>query len=369
MKKNKIILLIFLLIILLFSLIIFSTIFAITNSNSKLILSGISINNIDISNLTLEEAREKTITTLEKRLENNITLKYEEFETTISPAEIDYSFDITESIQKAYSIGKSGNIFQNNFSILNSMYNTQNFNVTTSYNEEKLNNIIEDLSVKIPGLAIEPSYYISDNSLVILKGSNGIELLKNDTKSAILSNFENLLLNENIDSSLSLITQNKKVSNINIESIYNEIHSEAQNASIQKNPFKLNPGSNGIDFAITLDEAKKMLSEDLEEYIIPLTYTKPEITINDLGDDIFPHTLSYFTTKYNESNEERVTNLKLSAEKINGTILLPGQTFSFNQTVGKRTIEAGYQESVIYVNGQAEIRSWWRCLSNIFHII
>lgn len=62
-------------------------------------------------------------------------------------------------------------------------------------------------------------------------------------------------------------------------------------------------------------------------------------------------TLSTFTTK-TTSNSKRNTNVKLAAQAINGTILQPGEEFSFNDTVGQRTAEKGYQGAAAYNNGE-----------------
>ena len=62
--------------------------------------------------------------------------------------------------------------------------------------------------------------------------------------------------------------------------------------------------------------------------------------------------MSSFTTKYDLSNKDRATNLELAASKINGTILAPGEEFSYNKIVGARTIAAGYKEAKIYSNGK-----------------
>ncbi|MCI8269750.1 MAG: vanomycin resistance protein VanB [Lachnospiraceae bacterium] len=62
-------------------------------------------------------------------------------------------------------------------------------------------------------------------------------------------------------------------------------------------------------------------------------------------------TLSSFTTK-TTSNSRRNTNVKLSAEAINGTILQPGEEFSFNETVGQRTEAKGYKGAAAYNNGE-----------------
>ena len=71
-----------------------------------------------------------------------------------------------------------------------------------------------------------------------------------------------------------------------------------------------------------------------------------------IGTEAFPDLLSTFSTKYAASNKNRTTNLILAANKINGTVLMPGETFSYNKVVGARTIAAGYREAPIYVKGE-----------------
>lgn len=51
-------------------------------------------------------------------------------------------------------------------------------------------------------------------------------------------------------------------------------------------------------------------------------------------------------------NDDRNKNIKLACEKINGTIVKPGQEFSFNKTVGERTEEKGYLYAPAYLEGQ-----------------
>ena len=54
---------------------------------------------------------------------------------------------------------------------------------------------------------------------------------------------------------------------------------------------------------------------------------------------------------YNAGNTNRTTNLKLAVNKINGTVLLPNEEFSYNKVVGERTISAGYKMAATYSNG------------------
>lgn len=62
-------------------------------------------------------------------------------------------------------------------------------------------------------------------------------------------------------------------------------------------------------------------------------------------------TIASFTTK-TTANSKRNTNVKLSAQAINGKILQPGEEFSFNDVVGQRTEAKGYKGAAAYNNGE-----------------
>ena len=143
-----------------------------------------------------------------------------------------------------------------------------------------------------------------------------------------------------------------EIEDIDIEKIHNEIYKEAKNAYVEENPTKVYSHVDGVDFAISIDEAKEIINEDKEEYVIPLEITVPEVTIDDIAEQVFPEKLSSFTTRYDANNENRTNNILLAIEKIDGTILFPGETFSYNKTVGERTIKNGYKEATVYSGGK-----------------
>ena len=62
--------------------------------------------------------------------------------------------------------------------------------------------------------------------------------------------------------------------------------------------------------------------------------------------------LSEFSTNYNAGAVGRTKNLQIAAGKIDGTIVMPGEEFSFNKVVGKRTVQDGYQNAPVYENGK-----------------
>ena len=61
---------------------------------------------------------------------------------------------------------------------------------------------------------------------------------------------------------------------------------------------------------------------------------------------------SQFFTSYQTSSEERKSNIALAVKSINGTLLGAYEEFSFNRTVGERTVKRGYKTAKIIVGGE-----------------
>lgn len=59
-----------------------------------------------------------------------------------------------------------------------------------------------------------------------------------------------------------------------------------------------------------------------------------------------------FSTAFYTSSNERAHNISLAAKKIDGCVLNPGETFSFNEVVGKRTRENGFKDAKVILNGE-----------------
>ena len=59
-----------------------------------------------------------------------------------------------------------------------------------------------------------------------------------------------------------------------------------------------------------------------------------------------------FSTAFYTSSNERAHNISLAAKKIDGYVILPGETFSFNEVVGKRTSKNGFKDAKVILNGE-----------------
>lgn len=336
-------------IILLIILGILSTIFALLNINNDKIISGISILGIDVSALTKEEATTKINKNLNTRLNSELVFSHNEQLYNILPNQLECSYNVSEAVDKAYSYGRDGNIFQNNFDILNTLFKKVNINPSFTYNEDLCNSIIEQMNSNFEDGLKQASYTIDGNNLVITAGKSGNVIVSDNLKDMIVDKLT--AIDYNTDS-IEVPVEMKEPDSIDIDKIHSEIYKEPVDAYYTKEPFAVYPSSTGLDFNISIDEAKNLLNTASETYTIPLKTLYPNVTTNDIGMEAFPDTLATFSTSYASSNANRSTNIALAASKLNGKVLMPGEEFSFNDTVGKRTASAGFKTATVYSNGQ-----------------
>lgn len=353
-KKSTDVLSIFTLLLILFivTVLLVFTIFTVYNIFNTNIISGVSIKGVDVSGLSPSDAKYQLDNYLKDKLPEEITLTYGDFKTTISLSQMDISFDTKTATNSAFQIGRKDNIFENNLTVLSVMFGNINIEPNVTFNKELLTKNLEDISTQLPDTVIQSSYYIEEDELIITAGKEGKVV---DTKATIEAIQNAISSFSALDTPVQIAVKTEQPKEIDVETIYNEVRKDPVDAYYTTEPFEVHPSENGIDFKISLEEAKtSVASEKKEEYSIPLNIITPNVTTNMIGTEAFPDLLSTYSTKYAASNTNRTTNLILAANKINGTVLMPGETFSYNKVVGARTIAAGYKEAPIYVQGRVE---------------
>lgn len=102
-----------------------------------------------------------------------------------------------------------------------------------------------------------------------------------------------------------------------------------------------------IEAGTQLEKLKN--GETITLKVITLT---PNVTLQSLNAKLFNHTLSEYSTLYSSSNKNRSKNIEIAANKINGTILAPGEDFSYNNIVGPRTAANGFLDAPMFENGE-----------------
>lgn len=351
-KRRKTIKISIIAVVIIILLIALTTSFAISTMMSNKIIKGIMINDVDVSGLTKSEACQILEEKMKNRKEGTIKLKYNEYQKDLAIEQLEVSANVEETVDKALEKGRTSNIFVNNFEIIKDKFSKQNLNIDVKYNEEELDKFLTETSAELPGGVQEYTYSIEESELIITPGKSGIVLDQEKMKQEI--NDELTDLGKEFQTDREIAVKEEQAVPIDLDKIYGEIHTDPQDAYIIESPFQVVVDKNGVDFAITMEEAKALLTEQKDEYVIPLKITKAQKTVSSLGSRAFPNELANFTTRYDAGNTSRTTNLAIACKKLNGQVIQPGEVFSYNKALGKRSVENGYKEAAIYANGGVE---------------
>lgn len=108
-----------------------------------------------------------------------------------------------------------------------------------------------------------------------------------------------------------------------------------------------------IDIDALCNKIKESIDPDpekIENVTVDLQDYSPSITSADLSK--ITGIMSSYSSSFSNSDTGRVENLRISTGYINGTVLMPGEEFSYNNTIGETTPERGYKEANTYVGSE-----------------
>ncbi|MYL35246.1 hypothetical protein GLW05_16835 [Pontibacillus yanchengensis] len=131
------------------------------------------------------------------------------------------------------------------------------------------------------------------------------------------------------------------------------VHKDAINAKIGDSG-EIIPGKTGYHLY------QEKFTRMVYSYLLgkgPMTIEAPKLPTHPKVDseilaNIRTQQIGHYVTYFNSNNKERTHNIKLAAEAVDSHAVFPGETFSFNQVVGKRTKEKGYLPAPVIVKGE-----------------
>lgn len=150
---------------------------------------------------------------------------------------------------------------------------------------------------------------------------------------------------------------------ITIKNFLDKIESETNKEP--KNAVLTMPKSGVI--SISKEEVGKKLDRaDLQKQIESSLISTQDILLNAKVQDLQPtiteamlkninSLVSSYSTRYSGSTVGRGSNIAIATKFLNGILLMPGDTFSFNDIVGKRTPERGFQEAPVIIKNKLEV--------------
>ena len=107
-----------------------------------------------------------------------------------------------------------------------------------------------------------------------------------------------------------------------------------------------------LDVTATMKRLQEQLQEGKVETLELVINESAQPTITDKDLVSITSILGSFTTYFDGSNTSRAHNIHLASQKIHQTLIPAGGIFSFNQVVGERTPEAGYDDAPVFIGGR-----------------
>ena len=124
--------------------------------------------------------------------------------------------------------------------------------------------------------------------------------------------------------------------------------------SVENGQVVLHPAKNGkrIDIAATMKALKESVATGNINTLSLVYTTENTVKVTDADLKSLTTVLASYTTSFDPSNTNRTNNIEIAANKMNGTLVKPGQNFSFNEVVGERTAEAGFDDAPVMIDGK-----------------
>ena len=324
-----------------------------------LILSNVTVAGVDVGGMTRRDAEEAVRSVTDPLYSaGTMVVSLPDGAVKLSPDDTGVRLDVRGAVKAAYAYGRSGSREQRQADYNASL--TGSYEVSLlPYVEADEDFIIESLntySEEHTSIYTPSSYALEGTmpelsldkfkesapcqTLMLTLGTPGGTLDAEAVTQKILSAYAAGEFTVRID----VVDENSLPAPLDLTRIHAELYIPPVDSTLDLQEFEVIPGSYGYTFDLAL--ARELL--DQAEYgdtvTVPMEYVRPQVMEDDV---LFQDVLGTYATPHN-TNENRNNNLRLACQTIDGLILMPGDEFSFNGTLGQRTAEKGYKPAPAY---------------------
>lgn len=272
---------------------------------------------------------------------------------TIKAEDVDFKFDVDKTAQNIIEFGRDSNIFKNNFNILKAFFSKKEIEPVYTYDNEKLDGVIKNIDLTIRDRYVDDSYSLDEKEgkLIIVNGKTGNAINDNNEKENIIKALEDK--NEN---TYDLKIEKKVPQELDVDKVYSEVKREAKDAYIDKtvSPQKYVAEVVGFDFDVNSLKEVLALPENKEEgktIEFKVNVIEPKVKLVNITADLCKDKLAGYTTYFPAGSYARSNNLKIALSYMNGVVVMPGETYSYNKNIGDTTASKGYQAAATFKGG------------------
>ena len=319
--------------------------------NQDTVLPNVWADGIELSGMTFEEAKQMLVW---MGYESNAvgvsaTIVFPDSSSfSITGEEAGFSLNAEEAAKAAYEYGKGGSFFENEIAYIRAYRNKTDLRDLSSANFDE-NYVYEAAAAHTKtynDTLVNDAININKNNIVIVKGitfapADEAEVYELTVTTLFQAMSDKTQLNAIYDPK---VTTEKE---IDLNVLYDTIHVEPVSAVYNPETFSATESSPGVSFDMAAAQALLDRAGMGEEIVIPLVTIEPEVKSEDINSLLFRDVLAVSTTNIG-GNSNRLNNVTLAASLIDGTMLNPGEMFSFNEIVGPRTVARGFMEAGAY---------------------
>ena len=307
---------------------------------------------VKLSGMTFEEARRELIAMGYENTADGVsaTIVYPDGSSfSITGDEAGFSQNAEDAAKAAYDYGRGGAFFNNEVSYIKALMSRTDLNDVSAavFQEDHVREVVAEHTKAYNDTLINDAITMNEDSIVIVKG---ITFAPAD-ESEVYDLMVTTLYQAMADKAQLVVDYDPELSvekEIDLDDLYNSVSVDPVDAIYNPETFSGTESSQGTTFDVSDAQTKLDKAGMGDQIVIPLMRLEPNVRKADIDSRLFRDLLAESTT-YIGGNSNRYNNIVLAAEFINGTLLNPGEVFSFNDIVGQRTAERGFKEAGAYV--------------------
>lgn len=309
------------------------------------VYEGIYFKDIPLGGKTQEEVKQIISDYEENMPSQEFTAKFHDISITFSPSAVGFNYNAEEMAKAAYDTYRTGGKLERAFQVWKAK--NGKVEIKSSYlNDEELFKQTAKTLLSEQGITDAPyTLAYSDTAVTVTINDTG-EYVDID---AFYSQMKQRMA---VEDYTVLELQGMPIGVPSADDIYNAIYVKAENARAETVDGKTKIIPHVIGRSVDKKSLEEHLNKGEKSFQLKLNKTYPTIKTENIEGQFFHDVLGTYRTNYNASLKGRTQNVSLAAKKINGTVLNNGDIFSFNKTVGKRTVAAGFSTATIFTNGE-----------------
>ena len=327
------------------------------NKDDGLILNNVTVAGVNIGGMTPEEAAAAIHRATDMTFTvESMVIYLPDVILELDPADTKAKLDVNAAVEAAYNYGRTGTAEENSQAKANSLLRNHTIALLPylTLDTDYILGVLEEYGAGFNSIFEESSWTL-EGDMPELKGDEFDEKAKPQTlvlkpgqpgRNVDIDDIYNDVLDaysmNKFEVKTEMTDEEKVPEALDLEEIFEMLHTEAEDASMDMETFEVTLEIYGYTF--DLKEAQKLLAETPygETLEIPMAYIVPEVLSKDLSEKLFRDVLASTETPHTNDNN-RNTNLKLACEAIHNYILMPGDTFDYNKVLGERTEKKGYK--------------------------